>query len=366
MAATVLRDRPLVRLMRRPQRAAQLSLAAWDLVLRQGRRADLLARLHHLLCEAGVFDLVPEPVGRHLCAAEVVAQRHTLAVRREVQCLRAALTEIDVPLVLLKGAAYVAAQLPVAAGRVFSDIDLLVPKDRLDDVEQVLMKHGWVSTQHDAYDQRYYRTWMHELPPLTHIQRKSVLDVHHRILPATARLQPDPRRLLAAARPAADGVYVLAPAHMVLHSATHLFHDGEFEHGLRDLFDLDGLIRYFGAHDGFWDDLLQSAQQLGLARPLYYGLRFCARLLDTPGAEWAERELRAHAPPRWQGAVMDALLSRGLAPPHASCDTRLTPVARWLLYVRAHYLRMPMRLLVPHLVRKACKREPAPAAPPQP
>jgi hypothetical protein len=31
----------------------------------------------------------------------------------------------------------------------------------------------------------------------------------------------------------------------------------------------------------------------------------------------------------------------------------MTGLARWLLYVRGHYQRMPLRLLVPHLVRKA-------------
>jgi glutaconate CoA-transferase subunit A len=40
-------------------------------------------------------------------------------------------------------------------------------------------------------------------------------------------------------------------------------------------------------------------------------------------------------------------------------------LARWLLYVRSHWLRMPPHLLVPHLVRKAwMRRFPAPAETP--
>jgi hypothetical protein len=54
--------------------------------------------------------------------------------------------------------------------------------------------------------------------------------------------------------------------------------------------------------------------------------------------------------------LMDALFDRGLAPHHRSCDGLASAVARWMLYVRAHYLRMPMRLLLPHLARKAWKR----------
>ena len=71
------------------------------------------------------------------------------------------------------------------------------------EVEGALMLHGWSTTHHDAYDQRYYRKWMHELPPLKHNTRGTVLDVHHAILPVTARLKPDSRKLLAASRPIA-------------------------------------------------------------------------------------------------------------------------------------------------------------------
>ena len=43
------------------------------------------------------------------------------------------------------------------------------------------------TTHHSAYDQRYYREWMHELPPLLHVRRQTALDVHHAIAPETAR-----------------------------------------------------------------------------------------------------------------------------------------------------------------------------------
>jgi len=43
-------------------------------------------------------------------------------------------------------------------------------------------------------------------------------------------------------------------------------------------------------------------------------------------------------------------------PDHPSCADVFTPVARWLLFLRGHYLRMPLRLLIPHLTRKAWRR----------
>ena len=86
-----------------------------------------------------------------------MAEAQTEAVEREVAFLRKALATLDVDLVLLKGAAYLIAGLPAARGRVFSDVDILVPFDRLAEVEAALMLHGWTTTHHDAYDQRYYR-----------------------------------------------------------------------------------------------------------------------------------------------------------------------------------------------------------------
>ncbi len=50
---------------------------------------------------------------------------------------------------------------------------------------------------------------------------------------------------------------------------------------------------------------------------------------------------------------MDAVFTRALAPDHTTCADRFTPAARLAAYVRAHRLRMPMYLLIPHLVHKA-------------
>jgi hypothetical protein len=87
-----------------------------------------------------------------------------------------------------------------------------VPKERLAEVESLLMAHGWVSTHHDACDQRYDREWMHELPPMQRMRRAAVIDVYHAILPETAAVRPDLARLRAAARLASDASELYRPA----------------------------------------------------------------------------------------------------------------------------------------------------------
>lgn len=325
----------------------------WDAAIRQARSAGLLGRLEAQLRAADLLRQVPAAPRAHLAAARILGDKHRADVAREIRAIETALAPLSVPVILLKGAAYAAADLPASAGRLFGDIDILLPRDRLEDAERLLAAAGWNAAKTDAYDQRYYREWMHELPPLQHERRQTAIDVHHTIVPPTSRFAVESKRLRDAAIPVAGtrSLAVLAPSDMVLHSAVHLFTEGEFGRGLRDLCDLDALLRHFAARDPhFWDDLAERAASFALERAMHYALRFAAGILGTPVPE---RLLAVGAPAPLGEGIMDALLSRALRPAHPTCADRLTGVALFLLYIRGHYLRMPLGLLMPHLFRKA-------------
>jgi len=134
----------------------------------------------------------------------------------------------------------------------------------------------------------------------------------------------------------------------------------ELSHGLRDLADFDSLLRHFGARASFWPELAARATELGLARPLHYGLRYAAAMLGTPLPGEAVKP--AAKPAFGIEALMDALFLRALQPDHPAAADWLTPLARWALYVRAHWLRMPPLLLVRHLAVKAWRRTARPVA----
>jgi hypothetical protein len=348
----------LLKVLRNPEFSLSLKLPEWDLLVRQARRTDLLARLCVLLKEQGLFDEVPPQARNHLESELLIADAHQSVVRWEGGQLHQALGDLRIPIIMLKGAAYVLSESPAGRGRFFNDIDIMVQKTYLDDVERSLIRRGWLMTHLDAYDQHYYRQWMHQLPPMRHIKSKTVLDVHHTILPATSRLALDPQKLITAAVPLNGHgcLKILAPTDMVLHSATHLFYDGELDHGLRDLVDLDILFRHFARDEAFWPDLLERAKELDLARPLYYALRYTSVIVGTPIPERVEENSRSARPKGIALPFMDALFTRALAPDHPSCERSFAGLARWLLYVRGHALRMPMHLLIPHLLRKAVKR----------
>ncbi|HEX7455168.1 MAG TPA: nucleotidyltransferase family protein [Gallionella sp.] len=338
---------------------AKLPLIEWDLLVRQARSAELLGRIAVLMHEADLLDAVPSAPRAHLESALVLSSAQSNTARREVNFIQEALQGLEIDTILLKGAAYVLAKLPAAKGRFFSDVDILVPCERLPEVEAALMLNGWATTHHAPYDQRYYRQWMHELPPMQHIKRNTVIDVHHSIVPITARIKLDASKLLASAKPVEGlpGLRILAPADMVLHSATHLFFNEELSHGLRDLSDLDLLLRHFGTTPEFWQQIAERAKEMKLERPLYYCLRNTVRLFSTPIPPSILKTISDIAPPRLTKMLMDRLWFEVLRPYHPSTTTAPTHLARGALYLRAHWLRMPPLLLAYHLIVKSLRQE---------
>ena len=334
------------------------TLRQWEQVLAQARRCRLHARLALLFQDRGWLTEVPVGPRQHLDSALLLAERQRNLVRWEVDRLRVALADVASPVVLLKGAAYVVLDLPPARGRLFTDVDILLDRAAMAAAEGSLLAAGWVHEKLDPYDERYYRQWMHELPPLKHVWRHTWLDVHHTITPPTSRFAVEGARLLARARPLRPGsqLTTLDPADMVLHSAVHLMQEGDFSNGLRDLLDLNDLLLHFGADADFWPGLLDRARELNLGVPLFHVLREVHRLFDTRPPATCAKAADALAAGPASRVLMPALLARALRPPHPDCDTAGTGAARWLLYVRSHGLRMPWHQILPHLLRKAWTR----------
>lgn len=348
-----MKDALLLQVLRGPHRAGGMLESDWDVLVRQARHANLLGRLSLLLDTAGV-DVHPR-AGRHLRSGATMAARQRVGVRSEVLALQKDLAPLGLPLILLKGGAYVLADLPAARGRVFGDIDILVHTAVLGDVESQLLKRGWSVNDLDDYDQRYYRRWMHELPPMQHVFRGTALDVHHTLLPPTAGRPLDTERMFAdrVAVPGLDGVFTLCPTDMVLHSATHLFHEGEPDNLLRDLSDLDLLLRHFGRDEAFWGDLQSRATLHGLMDDLRLALRYASLLLATPIPEFLIASLRPQTVEGLADRCRHSMFLRVLQPMHHTASDRWTGVSRWSLYVRSHWLKMPLPLLLMHLAHKA-------------
>lgn len=348
--------RDLARLLADPESAHTLSPLQWEGVVTAGRETTLLGTLWHRLNQAQCQTAVPQAVAWHLRGAQRVADRQAEALRWELRELQDGMLQRMAAPILLKGAAYLLADLPNARGRFCNDIDLMFPEDQLERAESLLFFDGWLGSHHDEYDQRYYREWMHELPPLQHQRRGTTLDLHHNILPRTFRVTVDAERLWRHSQPLPDPwrFRVLCPVHRVLHCVVHLYSETDWDRGLRDLYDIHALIGHCTAEEGagFWDALISEAETLGLGWLLARAVRDCQQRFRLPVPAEADRRLRRH-----QGLAALRPLRRRVF--HYGLNTRTTrtpardALARGLLFLRGHWLKMPPGLLVRHLTYKA-------------
>lgn len=336
-----------------PVRHAEHSPRTWNGVLLAAREHGLLARLSRALSDAGVTDSLPSKAQAHLLAARIASESTHTAVRFEVNRILRALAGQEIPVILLKGTAYAFAGLPAARGRMIGDVDLMVPRQAIGEVERALVAGGWEPSELNDYDQRYYREWMHEIPPLQHPERDTPVDIHHTITPATGRYPVDAAALFAASLALADRrLRILAPADMVLHCAAHLFNT-EVGNPLRDLFDLRDLLTDFSTAPRFWDALLARAGELSLERPLYYALRTARRLIQAPVPPEVEQSLARAGPAGVHRALMDGLFTALIMPAPKGAFRLSDELARVMLFARAHWLSMPPLRLARHLAIKA-------------
>jgi hypothetical protein len=348
--------RLLVRLLADPAPAREVK--DWTSLIATARAESLAGSLAWRLDGLEL----PAPVEALLEAARRDGEATRVQALWEAEMARRALAPLNVPVILLKGTAYAAAGLDAGQGRSIGDLDILVPRAALPDVERALLAAGWEWVKEDAYDDQYYRRWMHELPPLIHRERDRMIDVHHAILPLTARPKPDMEMMIGDRVPLADGLFTLSPPDMIVHAAAHLFADGDLAGGLRNLWDIDRLLREYGERDADFETKLRDrARQHGLLDTVARTIRLAHHIYKTP--------IRCQAPKSKSlifersrkgvigyriGAVDRLYLRRLLA--RDGWGRQRRPLTRLGFYVRSHWLRMPPLMLARHLWVKARKK----------
>lgn len=337
---------PLLNLLAGSATGEQFDAEGFSLLLAEARACGLLSRLAQTLQDSPPADWFAAQSADHLSAATIYADGFRRDVRRELGHIEQALSGLQTPAILLKGASYVLLDLPSSAGRIFSDIDVLVSKTHIASAEAALMLGGWSTGKLDAYDQRYYRQWSHEIPPMTHLHRGTSIDLHHSLVMPSCRVKVDSARMIADAIPvSADGFWWrLRDEDMVLHAASHLLLNSEFDRGLRDLSDIDLLYRHFSAiSTDFPERLISRARDVGLEPIIAQALWLAAKRFNTP--------LPAQLPAVKSGLFF-RLLARAASTRHPETRPRGQKAADLALMLREMYLRLPNKLLAVHLSHK--------------
>ncbi len=352
----------LVAALRDPVSTASLDANGWTALLTIARAERLIGTLAYRL----EGQKLPDAVAAILADERTNGEYQKRSALWEADCARRALADYPGKVVLMKGTAYAAAGLRAAEGRHIGDLDIMVAREDLPQVEAALLTAGWEWVKEDAYDDAYYRDHMHELPPLIHKERDRMIDVHHTILPLTARPTPDAAGMLEASKPLpfrggdggggsphrlrladsprpnlspeGEGLSVLSPTDMACHCTAHLIADGDLAGGLRNLWDMHCLLTEFVAADADYYPALKSrAEHHELWSAIHRAARLAHQLYGTEiPKEWRSRDYQD----KW---FMRRLTARN------EWGQQIRKFIRLIFYIRSHLLRMPPLMLVRHL-----------------
>jgi hypothetical protein len=346
----------LMQLLAHPENAKHVSGQRSTDLISLARRELVLGHLADEIIQAGLMAQL-EPRLQDILLDGLRDARHSHGhARGEARFVAAALIGLSCPVIILKGSAYVIAGLRAGGGRRAGDLDILIPRSFLGAAEISLQAAGFHMMVKDAYDENYYRVLMHELPPFQHIERKSLIDVHHTILPLTARVQPNAKALIADCVSLGEGLYRLNNADTVLHSAAHWIQDGDLNGGLRNLHDIHRLLTEFSMAERFWQQLAERAALHSLQRSLYYAVQMSHKLFHTAVPEKAWKLLESGKPNPVTASIMEWMIEQRLAGVGLGRQSLACKFASRGLYIRSHWLRMPPMMILTHLARKLWMR----------
>ena len=277
----------LLAAVRSPQRMVAMSPLEWGALIPSAEEARLLPRLAADAERLGLTSGLPDWTRDRLTSALVRGHEFERAVKWEIDRVHRALLPVGLRPVFLKGAAYIAAGLPCGVGRVVADVDILVPEAELPRAQVALQQHGWEFEPLEPYDERYYREWMHELPPM----RNRMRGTHAGRAPSDpSENRPDSsadRATAGRSQGSERNIGAVAGAHGAARGGAPVSgrRSGRRAAGRRGSAGSARAVR--PAIPAFEGRLIGEAKALGLGRPLFYAVRY-ARLagctIDFAGA----------------------------------------------------------------------------------
>lgn len=312
----------------------------WTLLVHYCREQALLGSAY-LYLQQHVGKL-PVEIISHFESGKIYADKQLQTMMLELLRLEQVFANVDYPILLVKGVAYRLHRFKFAAGRVFSDLDLLVPANKVQTTVEKLQAAGFMDSTEHEYDRRYYLEWSHQHPPLRHYTRGSEVDLHHTIFFAKSSVVVDINRFIANSKQIESSCFSLpAPADMFVHSCLHLFFQEEHHKITKDLVDL------FELYNSIPDkqSIIESASLTNKPEVVAHGLNVISELFELQLSElevsfilqqtsWISRQsLRYLTSTLTGGSGYDKL-------------------AKIWWVARGHLIKMPWYLLLYHSVAK--------------
>lgn len=261
------------------RRLEGLNAQDWRVILEQARLLrvepllyDALRRLPQLPPE------LPHDASGTLRQSYLAGLSWNLKRYHQLQPILKSLDAAGIPVILLKGA-HLAKEIYRDVGlRTMGDLDLLVPRDRLEGCVQVLEQLGYRPSR--PYHLAMEALRHHHLPP--YALDGVVVEVHWSIVFPLSPWQVDLPQLWQRAQPLADlpPALGLTPEDLVLYLSMHLLQD-ELALGFKRIYDIALVIERFQT-DLDLPALQKRARAWGLSKGLFLALYLVQELFNAP------------------------------------------------------------------------------------
>jgi len=275
----------LLRCLRREIAGAVWSLESdqWSALIAAAAEQRVSGLLFDRLTGNQLAARLPPPALQTLAGRSRQIAARSLAFQRDLRLVLAALDEVGIPAIVLKGAHLAGYVYPNAGLREMNDLDLLVHRADALRAAGALQALGYdfsVGVNPEgtlAYD--------HHLPRMIK-RRAASVEVHVLLLPPRDGLTVDIDGLWMRARPLAPGSrhLTLAPEDLLLHICIHSAYGHLGEFGLRPLCDVTTIVETFPSLD--WPAICQRAAEWRAARGIFLTLYLAVECLgaDVPAS----------------------------------------------------------------------------------
>jgi glycosyltransferase involved in cell wall biosynthesis len=277
----------------------------WDWVLDEPLLVPFVPTMYYA-AEDDTLPLSESALQRVRLAYYATAAANLLRYR-ELGDVLGAFNDAGIPTIVLKGAVLAEDLYPNIALRPMSDVDLLVPYDRVPEAREVLERLGYqpeaaVLTPWGSVDQVSKSIGMFTKEAADDGQPMAVVvDLHWNLINTYWLKQAtylDMAEFWERARPielSGQPTHQLCPEDTLLHLCIHQ----ALKHhliDLKDYLDIDQLVRS-GRVD--WESFVERAQVVRFRAACYHALRFTQSLFSTPIPDWVMVALRPDPLRRW-------------------------------------------------------------------
>ena len=250
----------------------------WKALYEAALKHGLNLLLYHAVSPSKEQKPVPDELWRLLRHDYLSATGRNLKILNSLGKILHAFQNKEIPVIGLKGIYLVENVYHSVGLRTFCDLDLMVPKNKLNTTIDCLEDLGFNLTTY--FNLKDINRDIKHVPPMVH-PNGLVVEIHWTILEEDEPFTIDTEGLWTRAIPAQiAGVDILALGYedLILHLCVHMSYQHHLQAGLRNLYDIYAVIKKHPDHID-WDLLVNIAKSWGAERVAWISFKLLEDLL---------------------------------------------------------------------------------------